>query len=122
MFIPVNDYTTFRAEFSITDGDIIFHFFKTPEVDAKGPQASYEYWSNIFPQCLEPVSKACFNADAPRLKAQHIYDSDSPYSQREPLDSWWFRAYGFGHLLDPHAKAYAFAEALDAALDAWISK
>jgi len=122
-FIPINDYTTFRAEFAITDGDIVFHFFKTPEVEKLGdPARVRQYWGDVFASVLEPVAKTIFNADVPRLKAQHIFDEDAPYSRQHPLDSWWFRAYGFGHLLDPHAIAYRFAEALDASLDAWMSK
>lgn len=111
-FIQVDDYTTFRAEFAITEGDIVFHFFKTAEVMAKPPEYQRHYWGTVFAHVLEPTAKALFKADYPRLKAQHIDDGEMK------LDSWWFRAYGFGHLLDPDALAFEFLDALDEALDA----
>jgi len=114
-FRPVDDYTTFRAEFSVSEGDIIFHFFKTKEVEAL-PNVR-DYWAKTFAEVLEPAAKKHFRADYPRLKAQHCYDEESPYSRQEPLDSWWFRAYGFGHLLDAHGFALKFLESLDAGLE-----
>jgi hypothetical protein len=122
-FVPVTEYTTFRAEFAITAGDIVFHFFKTPEVEALGnAQTVKKYWAEDFATTLEDVAKKVFNADAPRIRAQHVYDDEPPHSKQEPLDSWWFRAYGFGHLLDPHALAGRFVSSLDASLDNFMRK
>lgn len=119
-FQEVNDYTTFKAEFAMEAGDMIFHFYKTPEIRSlPNPRG---YWAEVFPSVLEPVAKKAFDADYPRLKAQHVYDEEQPHSPTEPLDSWWFRAYGFGHRLDPHSVAYRFLDALDAALDEAIVK
>jgi len=101
----------------MVDGDMVFHFFKNDEVKARRDVA--DYWTVAFPRALEPVALAHFNvtADSGRLKAQHVYSSESPYTEREPLDSWWFRAYGFGFLLDPHRMALQFIEKLDQALE-----
>jgi len=112
-FIPIDGYTTFRAEFAMEAGDIIFHFFKTPEIEALGDNTR-KYWAEVFPKVLEQVCVKSFAvaADSGRLKAQHVWD------QEMDLDSWWFRAYGFGHLLDPHRVSLRFLEALDEGLDA----
>lgn len=109
-FIPITEYTTFRAELAIADGDLIFHFYVTGEVNAlREPK---KYWLEFFPAVLEPVAKTYFNAEFPRLKAAYT----------EEQASWWFRAFGFGHVLEPHKFAYGFLEKLDAALDEAISK
>lgn len=113
-FIQVPDYTTFKAEFALTEGDIIFHFFMTPEVEKL--RNVRVYWANTFPGVLEPVAKKIFNAEYPRIKAQHVHDAEMK------IDSWWFRAYGFGHLLDPDALAYRFLDALDAGIEAEMKK
>lgn len=129
-FREVNDesgenskYTTFKGEFAVEAGDIIFHFFKTPEILAWTPEQQRRYWAEIFAATLEKVAMAhsgC-TADSGRLKAQHTYDDESPYSKAEPLDAWWFRAFGFGHLLDPHKWALRFCELLDEGLDAALA-
>lgn len=122
-FREVSDYTTFRAEFALERGDIIFHFFKTDEILAKPESAQRLYWAELFPTVLEPTALKYFGvtADSDRLKAQHLYDEEQPYSRKEPLDSWWFRAYGFGHRLDPHALALKFLEILDSDLEAGLA-
>lgn len=129
-FREVNDptgqhsaYTTFKAEFAIEAGDIIFHFFKTPEVLAWTPEQQRHYWGDIFAKVLEETAlkhSGC-TIDSGRLKGQHIYDDDPPYSSQEPLDSWWFRAYGFGQLLGPHKWALRFCELLDEGLEAALA-
>ena len=105
-FTQVNDYTTFRAEFAVTAGDIVFHFFETAEVQALS--ARNIYWETVFAKELEAVAVRVFNADSTRLRAAYT----------DELRSWWLRAYGFGHLLDPHRLVYRFLDALDEALDA----
>lgn len=122
-FREVDDYTTFRAEFAMEAGDIIFHFFKSDETKAGHPADQQVYWTETFAKVLEPVALQFFGvtADSGRLQAKHIYDAEQPHSEAEPLDSWWFRAYGFGHRLDPHALALKFLETLDSRLDAAFS-
>lgn len=112
-FHEVKDYTTFRAEFAMDAGDIVFHFYKTPEIEGLGNLVR-KYWADMFPLVLVEVSTAHFGVseDSGRLKGQHVWDEGLG------LDSWWFRAFSFGHLLDPHAVAFKFLERLDAGLDA----
>jgi hypothetical protein len=106
VFVPVDDYTTFRAEFAVTEGDLVFHFFLAGKSSTQGPG---RYWEVLFPAVLEAVAKDIFKAGYPRLQAKHMNDFD--------IDSWWFRAFGFGQVLDPHKLAYKFLDALDLALD-----
>lgn len=122
-FREVDDYTTFKAEFAMDAGDIVFHFFKTSEIKAQDFSAQKLYWENTFATVLEPVALKYFGvtADSGRLQAKHIYDDEQPYSAAEPLDSWWFRAFGFGHRLDPHALALKFLETLDSGLDSSLA-
>jgi hypothetical protein len=111
-FIPVTDLTTFSGEFTITEGDLVFHFNRSPEVLAKPAAEREKYWRTTFPTCLEKVAKKVFECDYPRIAGQFIHEPDLGI-----IESWWFRASGFGHLLDPHRKAYDFVEELDKALD-----
>ena len=110
-FIPINEYTTYRGEVAITEGDLVFHFFITEEANERSNPAPKLYWLEIFPSVLQDVSQHYFNAKFPRLKAAYT----------EEQASWWLRAFGFGQVLDPHKFAYKFLEALDAALDRAIT-
>lgn len=110
-FIPITEYTTFRAEMAITEGDIVFHFFPTDEVQALTHPTPAKYWTEFFPAALERVAKAYFNADESRLKAAYT----------EELASWWLRGFGFGHVLEPQKFGYGFLDALDKALDGAIT-
>ena len=112
-FIQVNDYTTFKCEFTIKEGDLVFHFNRTPEVMQREPLSREQYWKQTFPTCLERSAKKVFDCDFPRIMGQFIHEPKLGIEE-----SWWFRASGFGHLLDPHKKAYAFLDELDASLDA----
>jgi hypothetical protein len=104
-FMPVTDLTTFAAEVAVTEGDFVYHFYATDEVNRKpDPQ---KYWIELFPEVLEKTAKEYFKADFPRLKAAYT----------EEKASWWFRAFGFGLVLDPHKMALRFCDALDEALD-----
>ncbi len=112
-FTKFNDYTTFQGEYAITEGDLVFHFFRTPEVKAL-PQAKRDlYWQRTFAVCLNDVAQKVFEAGPPRLQGQFI---DEP--ELGVVQSWWFRANGYGHLLEPHKKIYSFLDALDSALEA----
>lgn len=109
-FIPIEDYTTYRAEFAITEGDIVFHFFVTEEVQ-KLPDPQ-KYWYEVFPNALAEVADAHFRVGFPRLRAAYTPEQAS----------WWMRAGGFGKVLDPHRFSYKFFDALDAALDKEMPK
>lgn len=114
-FIPITEYTTFRADLAVTEGDLVFHFYVTPEVNGRASPSPQAYWLGntcIFANTLAVVAAEYFNAGYPRLKACYT----------EEFASWWLRAAGFGQKLDPHKFAYDFLERLDAALDAAISK
>lgn len=111
-FIKFTDYTTFQGEFAITAGDLVFHFERTPETKALPQGPRDVYWQRTFATCLNDVAQAFFKAGPPELEAMFIDDPDLGIIQ-----SWWFRAYGFGALLDPHKKVYNFLDALDAALE-----
>ena len=108
-FIPILGFTTFSAELAVTEGDLVFHFYVTDEVNAgANPQ---KYWHELFPEVLQKTAQEYFKADYPRLKAAYT----------EEKASWWMRAFGFGLVLDPHKLAYRFFDALDVALDAAIA-
>jgi hypothetical protein len=105
IFTTVNDYTTYAAEFAITEGDLVFHFYATDEVNQRRDPRGY--WLEAFPAVMERVAKDYFKADFPRLKAAYT----------EEKASWWMRAKGFGQVLDPHKFTYKFLDELDSALD-----
>lgn len=109
-FIQVNDYTTFRAEFAITEGDIVYHFFITAEIN--GLVNPRRYWDELFPSKLQDVAREYFKADFPRLQAQYIPE----------MASWWFRAKGYGAKLDPHRFSYRFFDLFDEALEGEMAK
>ncbi len=109
-FIPCRDFTTFEAEFAVTEGDLVFHFKVTPEVQALDNPS--KYWLEDFSKALDTVAQEVFKASFPRLRAAYT----------EEMASWYLRAEGAGMLLDPHALAYRFLDALDAALDARMQK
>jgi hypothetical protein len=108
-FIEVRDYTTFALEFAITEGDIVFHFYVTDEVNAS-PDPTH-YWKEVFPNTLSVCVESYFKATYPRIKAAYT----------EEKASWWMRAYGFGLVLDPHNFVYKFLDELDAALDGAVN-
>lgn len=102
-FQKVDSYTTFSSEYSWVDGDLVVHFFVSPEVKAKGDKYKTEYWQSFFPRHLDATARRFFSADYPRLIAKYT----------EELESWWFKAHGYGHVLDPDAYAIRFLKTLD---------
>lgn len=106
VFVQVNEFLPFRAEFAVTEGDLVFHFFMAGKSSAHGAGV---YWESIFPAVLEAVAKDLFKTGYPRLQAKRINDFE--------IDSWWFRAFGFGQVLSPHALAYKFLDAMNVALE-----
>jgi hypothetical protein len=107
-FIPIREYTTFAAEVAVTDGDLVYHFYVTDEVNALSQPN--KYWLETFPRVLDQVARAYFNAEFPSLKAAYT----------EEKASWWLRAFGFGMVLNPHKRAYGLFDLLDAALETEI--
>lgn len=110
-FFPIKDYTTFDAEFTLKDGDLVLHFYPSAEVKSRAD--GEKYWKQTFPTCLERIAKQVFEADYPQISAQYIHEPSLGVE-----NSWWFKADGVGMLLDPHAKTYKFLDALDESLEA----
>lgn len=110
-FKKVEDYTTFLAEYAWDGDDLVFHFFRTPEMQGQaGPPAGLsgtQYWRLVFPEVLDPVAREVFQAGPPRLRAAYT----------EEMDSWWLRASNYGHLIDKDAFVSRFLAKLDQTLD-----
>lgn len=102
-FTKVMDFTTFTAEYAMVMGALVVHFFIPP--DFKG-DVRY-YWTMVFPRALDKVAQDHFNARSPRLQAKFTSE----------LNSWWFRARGYDHILDIPKYVTSFFTALDAALE-----
>jgi len=117
-FKLVKDFTTFEAEYAITQKGIEVHFYLPSEVRpdtekgeklADGPvQHWWEGSDGAFPLMLTKVSMEHFQAEFPRLMAKYT----------DELYSWWFRANGFSNVIDPDALVLKFFDKLDNALDA----
>lgn len=105
-FTEINDFTTFKAEYAFDGGDIILHFFPSPE-----REGDTHYWLQLFPAVLDPVAREVFDATAPRLTAAYT----------EEMDSWWLRARNYWHILDKEVLTLRFLEKLDQTLDTTIS-
>lgn len=103
VFVPVDDYTTFRAEYTLSDDNIVVHFFLPP--DFRGQEG--DYWAIKFPRALDVTARNYFAADRPRLQAKYTPE----------LKSWWFRAMGYGHIIDLKGFVLGFFDELDAALE-----
>jgi hypothetical protein len=101
VFTRAARFAAFDAEYAVTGGDLVVHFFPPP-------QAREKWWTESFPAVLEEVAVAHFQAGPPRLAAAHVKDFG--------IDSWWLRARGFGLVLDPDALAAGLLERLDRAL------
>lgn len=101
-FTKVNDYTTFDSEWAMVDDNIVFHFFMPTSHRVTEP-----YWLEVFAAALNEVAQSHFDATLPRLQAKYT----------EEVKSWWFKAQGYGHILDLPAYIDKFLESLDAKLD-----
>jgi hypothetical protein len=100
---------SFKAEFAVVRGDIVLHFFLPKHAVIESPesrQAWMNYWLKTFPAKLDPVAKEYFEADYPRIMAKYTPE----------VASWWFKAQGFGDVLDVAEFLSKFFEKLDAAL------
>lgn len=119
VFEKVERFTTFLAEYAFLDKDIIMHFFPSEEVHQM--KLARAYWHETFPRVLDPVARAAFGVEPPRLEAQFIEMAIPffvPADQAKPTPSWYLKARGFTDQLDPHGLVLRFMSALDAALDA----
>lgn len=101
-FTKVNDYTTFDSEWTMIDDNIVFHFFMPASHRVTEP-----YWIEVFAAALNEVAQAHFDATLPRLQAKYT----------EEVKSWWFKAQGYGHILDMPAYIDKFLARLDTKLD-----
>jgi len=106
-FTRNEEYTTFIGEHVFDGNDIVFHFFKSPELAAKAAVDQVAYWKNTFPDALSQVAQDVFQAGYPRLKATYTQE----------VDSWWMRAYGFAVEGMPDDRVRAFYDNLDAELE-----
>jgi len=109
-FKHIEDYTTFNAEWSEVDDDLVFHFFLTPEISAR--TGWRKYWEVDFPTALDPAAQEVFQATFPRLQAQFVTE----------LNSWWLRAFGFGRISNPEVYVDALLKELDKRLEAMTLK
>lgn len=106
-FTKVNDYTTFRAEFTVkNESNLVFHFYATPEVNLQ--KQPWHYWKTVFPRVLEEVAVPFFRSSPPDLRAAFT----------EELASWWLQADGAaGKVLSADHFARKFLERLDEELE-----
>ena len=118
-FTKIEDLTTFAAEVTVTDGDAVYHFYATEEVNAlprwNGSEltmTSATYWAEFFPKVMEAAAREYFDADESRLRAAYTAENAS----------WWLRAKGVDQRLDPQRFALGFCEALDKALEGSMLK
>ncbi len=102
-FTPVS-FRYFTAEHTLNDRAVIIHFFVSDKLKAAWDIKQLEYWwLNTFAATLSVVAKEHFKADAPRIVAKYTPE----------VASWWFKAQGYGHLLDLAAYLDAFFLRLD---------
>ena len=94
-FIKVEDYTTFLAEYAMKDGDIVIHFYPTEQIQG--------VWTAEFAWVLDRVAQDHFRDTAPRLQAKFT----------EEMNSWWFRARGYSHIIDLKSFMTQFFDKLD---------
>lgn len=104
-FTPVTNLSTFRAEWVLQNGrDIVIHFFAPPGLNSQ--QEHRNYWLTRFPTFLDATARGYFQAEHPRLQAKYTME----------LDSWWFKANGYEHIIDLAGFVRKFLESLDASL------
>lgn len=100
-------YNNFHVEYALVEGNFVVHFFVHPDaLSTWGEDELERWWQNTFAQVLSQVAQEHFNATLPRIMAKYTMETAS----------WWFRAQGYGHLLDPLVFLHAFFELLDGSL------
>ena len=101
----------FAAEYCVQGHDVVIHFFlpKHAEPHLATPEGREKwmlYWLQRFPAKLDEIARSYFDAESPRLVAKYT----------EELASWWFKAQGFGDVINPDLLVQKFYERLDEAL------
>jgi len=104
-FKQVKDYTTFNAEHAMIGGDVVVHFFRP-----KGVKVDDVYWKETFANALSAAAQEHFQAGYPRLAAKFT----------EEVDSWWFRARNYEHILDIDHYMDKFYGRVDALMDSHL--
>ena len=100
-------YSNFRVEYAFNDGVFVVHFFVHPQAIRQWPESSLEHWwQNDFARTMSDVAQQHFQATLPRIIAKYTMETAS----------WWFRAQGYGYLLDPEGFLLAFFALLDETL------
>lgn len=100
-------YEKFHVEYAFMEGNFVVHFFVHPDAIARYPEAVLEHWwQHDFAQCLSSVAQEYFRATLPRIMAKYTMETAS----------WWFKAQGYGELLDPLGFLHAFFSLLDETL------
>ncbi len=110
-FKQLNDYKSFKAEYAVINGDLVLHFFLPKHAQLNSPearQAWMSYWLTNFPEKLDSEAQIYFESTYPRLMAKYTSE----------VASWWFKAQGFGDVLDAGAFVAKFLDQLDASLQA----
>lgn len=106
-----SDRYSFKAKWSVIGEDIQIQFFLPKQAKTDTPRAAeawQEYWLTTFAAKLDKVARKYFEADVPRLQAKYTPE----------LASWWFKAQGFAHMLDPKQYVEDFLDLLNAELNA----
>lgn len=106
-YTKIKEYTTFEAEYTMIGEDVVVHFFPSEELKVAPKQSGETYWKVHFPEVLNETAQEYFNATAPRLVAKYT----------EELYSWWFKAQGYGHIIDLDFFIRRFFEKMDAKLE-----
>ena len=99
----VQEFTCFRCEYALKDRDLIVHFFLPSNVTEQTAGRYRDWWLKTFPLVLDKVAQDYFSAGPPRLAAKYT----------EEVASWWFKAQGYDHLLDPRGFLAKFLQVLD---------
>lgn len=108
-FTTISKYRGFKVEHTTLKGDLVLHFFLPKHAQLNSPEARnawMSYWLNKFPAKLDEVAQRYFEAGYPRLMAKYTSE----------VASWWFKAQGFGEVLDAGAFLQGFFDQLEAAL------
>lgn len=92
-------YKAFNAEYFLEGDGIVIHFF----VPTKR-KVTKQFWTRDFAEALNDIGQEHFQATAPRLVAKYT----------EEVKSWWFKAQGYGHIIDLDTYLVRFFEKMEA--------
>jgi hypothetical protein len=104
-FKEVSGFAMFKAEYTFSNNDIVFHFF-IPTDNALITRDAVYYWMRKFPTVLDEVARGYWDVTYPRLKAAFT----------EEVNSWWLRAFGFVDVGNPEVRVIEFLAQLNAAI------